>query len=162
MLHNVTVYTEFGDTTQIDHIVIAETGVFVVETKNYEGWIYASEKAARWTQGIFRKKFSFQNPFRQNYKHIKAIEWAMEQQLSCISIAAFHSKCSLKRVNVHSKDKYVLYYNDLKKCIESYIDVKLTKDEVEHIYQTILQANITDKDTENKHVKYLQNKFAKQ
>ncbi|MEC3133849.1 NERD domain-containing protein, partial [Bacillus cereus] len=50
----------------------------------------------------------------------------------------------------------------LKKCIESYIDVKLTKDEVEHIYQTILQANITDKDTENKHVKYLQNKFAKQ
>lgn len=39
VLHNVTVYTEFGDTTQIDHIVIAETGVFVVETKNYEGWI---------------------------------------------------------------------------------------------------------------------------
>ncbi|PFC06082.1 nuclease-related domain-containing protein, partial [Bacillus cereus] len=68
----------YGDTTQIDHIVIAETGVFVVETKNYEGWIYGNEKAARWTQGIFRKKSSFQNTFRQNYKHIKAIEWVME------------------------------------------------------------------------------------
>ncbi|PFV84060.1 nuclease-related domain-containing protein [Bacillus thuringiensis] len=162
VLHDVTVYTEYGDTTQIDHIVIAETGIFVIETKNYEGRIYGSEKAARWAQGIFRKKHSFQNPFRQNYKHMKAIEWVMDQQLPCISIAAFHSKCSLKRVNVHSKHKHVLYYNDLKKCVESYIDVKLTKDEVEHIYQTILRANITDKDIKNKHVKYLHNKFAKQ
>ncbi|MCC2327574.1 nuclease-related domain-containing protein [Bacillus wiedmannii] len=162
VLHNVTVYTEFGDTTQIDHIVIAETGVFVVETKNYEGWIYGSEKAARWTQGIFRKKSSFQNPFRQNYKHIKAIEWAMEQQLPCISIAAFHPKCSLKRVDVLSKGKHALYYNDLKGCIESYTEVQLTNDEVQHIYQTMWRANITDKGIEKKHVKYLKNKFAKQ
>ncbi|AJI08413.1 nuclease-related domain-containing protein [Bacillus cereus] len=162
VLHNVTVYTEYGDTTQIDHIVIAETGVFVVETKNYEGWINGSEKAARWTQGIFRKKSSFQNPFRQNYKHIKAIEWVMEQQLQCISIAAFHPKCSLKRVDVHSKGKHALYYNDLKSCIESYTEVQLTNDEVQHIYQTMLRANIDDKDIKKKHVKYLQYKFAKQ
>ncbi|PFJ05273.1 hypothetical protein COD67_10000 [Bacillus cereus] len=162
VLHNVTVYTEYGDTTQIDHIVIAETGVFVIETKNYEGWIYGDEKSARWTQGIFRKKSSFQNPFRQNYKHIKAIEGVMEQQLPCISIAAFHPKCSLKRVHVHSKDKHVLYYNNSKSCIESYTDVQLTNDEVQHIYQTISQANITDKGIKKKHVKYLQNKFAKQ
>ncbi|TNP01519.1 nuclease-related domain-containing protein [Bacillus pacificus] len=161
VLHDVTVHTEYGETTQIDHIVIAETGVFVIETKNYEGIIYGNEKAARWTQGIFRKKSSFQNPFRQNYKHIKAIEWLMEQQLPCISIAAFHPKCSLKRVNVHSKDKHVLYYNDLKSCIESYTEVQLTKDEVQHIYQTISRANITDKDIKKEHVKYLHNKFAK-
>ncbi len=162
VLHDVMVHTEYGDTTQIDHIVIAETGVFVIETKNYEGWIFGSEKSARWTQGIFRKKSSFQNPFRQNYKHIKAMEWVMEQQLPCISIVAFHPKCSLKRVNVHSKDKHVLYYNELKKCIESYIEPQQTIDEVQHIYQSILQANIMDKDIEKKHVKYLQNRFAKQ
>ncbi|AFQ19719.1 nuclease-related domain-containing protein [Bacillus thuringiensis] len=162
VLHDVTVYTEYGDTTQIDHIVISETGVFVIETKNYEGWIYGTEKSARWTQGIFRKKSSFQNPFRQNYKHIKAIEWVMEQQLPCISIAAFHPKCSIKRVHVPSKDKHVLYYNELQKCIESYTDVQLTNDEVQHIYQTISRADITDKDIEKKHVKYLHNKFAKQ
>ena len=79
-----------------------------------------------------------------------------------ISIAAFHPKCSLKRVNVQSKDKHVLYYNDLQKCIESYTEAQLTNDEVQHIYQTILRANIMDKDIEKKHVKYLHNKFAKQ
>lgn len=66
-----------------------------------------------WEQAILRVS-SFQNPFRQNYKHIKAIECVMEQQLPCISIAAFHPKCSLKRGNVNSKDKHILYYNDLK------------------------------------------------
>ncbi|OUA56172.1 nuclease-related domain-containing protein [Bacillus thuringiensis] len=161
VLHDVTVHTEYGDTTQIDHIVIAETGIFVIETKNYEGWIYGSEKAVRWVQGIFRKKHSFQNPFRQNYKHIKAIEWVTEQQLPSISIVAFHPKCSLKRVIVHSKDKHVLYYNDLKKCIESYTDGKLIKDKVDQIYHTILRANITDKNIKKRHIKYLQNKFVK-
>lgn len=63
VLHNVKVYTEYGDTTQIDHIVIAETGVFVVETKNYEGWIYGSEKAARWTQGILERNPLFKIHF---------------------------------------------------------------------------------------------------
>lgn len=63
VLHDVTVHTEYGDTTQIDHIVIAETGVFVIETKNYEGWIYGNEKSARWTQGIFRKNPLFKIHF---------------------------------------------------------------------------------------------------
>ncbi|EEM86628.1 hypothetical protein bthur0012_53410 [Bacillus thuringiensis serovar pulsiensis BGSC 4CC1] len=40
--------------------------------------------------------------------------------------------------------------------------MQLTNDEVQHIYQTMLRANITDQDIEKKHMKYLQNKFAKQ
>ncbi len=72
----------------------------------------------------------------------------MEQQLPCISIAAFHPKCSLKRVDVHSKGKHALYYNGLKSCIESYTEVQLTNDEVQHIYQTMLRANIADKGIE--------------
>ncbi len=63
VLHNVTVYTEYGDTTQIDHIVIAETGVFVVETKNYEGWIYGSEKEARWTRVFLERNPRFKIHF---------------------------------------------------------------------------------------------------
>src|SRR5690348_14292058 len=71
VLHDVTVYTEHGDKTKIDHVVIAETGVFLIGTKNYEGTILGSEKSARWTQTTFRRKHAFQNPFRQNYEHIK-------------------------------------------------------------------------------------------
>lgn len=65
-------------------------------------------------------------------------------------------------MNIHSKCEHVLYYNNLKKCIESYANVKRTEEEIKHIYQTILRANIIDKIIEKRHVKYLHNKFAKQ
>lgn len=71
--HNVTLQTLDG-TTQIDHVFVSRFGVFVVETKNYKGWIFGSEKQAKWTQKIYRHTNSFQNPLRQNYKHCKAIE----------------------------------------------------------------------------------------
>ena len=38
------------------------------------GWIFGGERQAQWTQQIFRHRFRFQNPLRQNYKHLKALE----------------------------------------------------------------------------------------
>lgn len=65
----------FGDgTTQIDHLVVSPYGVFVVETKNMKGWISGSPHDARWTQTIYRRRFRFRNPVRQNYKHVKAMQ----------------------------------------------------------------------------------------
>ncbi|WP_460146412.1 nuclease-related domain-containing protein [Pseudomonas sp. S2_A02] len=72
-LHNVTLDTPDG-TTQIDHVFLSPFGIFVLETKNMSGWIFGGERQAQWTQQIFRHRFRFQNPLRQNYKHLKAIE----------------------------------------------------------------------------------------
>lgn len=72
-LNNITLNTSNG-TTQIDHVIVSRFGVFVIEAKNYQGWIYGSEKEAEWTQCLKGgRKFKFQNPLRQNYRHIKAL-----------------------------------------------------------------------------------------
>jgi len=73
VIHDVTLHTSRGP-TQIDHIVVSRFGVFVVETKNYTGWIFGNAKSKQWTQTIYRKKSRFQNPLRQNFKHTKAVE----------------------------------------------------------------------------------------
>jgi len=39
-------------TTQIDHVVVSNYGIFVIETKNYNGWILGDEYADYWTQVI--------------------------------------------------------------------------------------------------------------
>lgn len=75
-LHNVTLPTPDG-TTQIDHVSLSRYGIFVVETKNLSGWIFGSERQAQWTQKLYRRTFKFQNPLRQNYKHLKALEAAL-------------------------------------------------------------------------------------
>ncbi len=72
-LHNVTLNTPDG-TTQIDHVFLSIYGIFVLETKNMSGWIFGIEKQAQWTQRFRKRSFKFQNPLRQNYKHLKALE----------------------------------------------------------------------------------------
>tara|TARA_R110000737_G_C14624499_1_gene494347 strand:+ start:21397 stop:22347 length:951 start_codon:yes stop_codon:yes gene_type:complete len=86
LINDVTLPLDDGGTTQIDHVVVSTFGVFVIETKNMKGWIFGSEKQAKWTQTIYRTKYSFQNPLRQNYKHTQTLA-----QLLNLSADVFHS-----------------------------------------------------------------------
>lgn len=76
LIKNVTLPTEDG-TTQIDHIILSNFGVFVVETKNMKGWIFGSEHQKTWTQKIYKYSTKFQNPLHQNYKHVKTLQSLM-------------------------------------------------------------------------------------
>lgn len=73
LLNHVTLGLEDG-TTQIDHILVSRFGIFVIETKDYKGWIFARPGDRYWTQVLYRAKFRFQNPLRQNHRHVRAIQ----------------------------------------------------------------------------------------
>jgi hypothetical protein len=73
ILHNIMIPTDDGATTQIDHIVVSQWGVFVIETKTYSGWIFGDAKSPQWTVTHFKRKNRFQNPLRQNYKHLATL-----------------------------------------------------------------------------------------
>lgn len=73
VLNNVTLPTEKGS-TQIDHIIVSVYGVFVIETKNLRGWIFGRSNQKTWTLQRFKKRYLFQNPLHQNYKHIRALQ----------------------------------------------------------------------------------------
>ncbi|PNK59847.1 nuclease-related domain-containing protein [Psychrobacter sp. FDAARGOS_221] len=51
-IKNVTLPLPDERTTQIDHIIVSVYGIFVVETKNYKGWIFGSENRSQWTQSL--------------------------------------------------------------------------------------------------------------
>lgn len=73
VFHDITLPSSYGS-TQIDHIVVSRYGIFVIETKNYTGWLFGDAKSKQWTQIVFKEKNRFMNPLRQNYKHTKAVE----------------------------------------------------------------------------------------
>lgn len=77
ILNDVMLRTEHG-TTQIDHVVVSVYGIFVIETKNYKGWITGSEFGDYWTKNMYGKKYTFRNPLKQNYAHVKALEEKIE------------------------------------------------------------------------------------
>lgn len=97
-VNNVTITTTNG-TTQIDHIIASPYGIFVVETKNMEGWIFGDEKNSQWTQSLYGKKYKFQNPLHQNYRHIKALsEFLGIGEDKFHSLVMFTSDCTFMQI----------------------------------------------------------------
>lgn len=77
LMNHVTIQMDDG-TTQVDHILISRFGVFVIETKDFRGWIFANETHETWTQVLFRLRFKFQNPLFQNKRHVRAVQGLLD------------------------------------------------------------------------------------
>ena len=74
LLNDVYLPREGGGTSQIDHVVVSQYGIFVIETKSYSGWIFGAVYDESWTQSFRRGgKKKIPNPIRQNYGHICAL-----------------------------------------------------------------------------------------
>ena len=158
-LNNVTLPLVNGGSTQIDHVIVSVYGIFVIETKNYKGWIFGNEKQRQWTQVIMGRKYKFQNPLRQNYLHIKTLADLLALDTSYFhSMIAFIGECELK-----TRDE--LPEHVLTSGMVSYVkkkqDTLLTEDEVKAIVEQI-KSNKFSKSwrTNRAHKAYLKNKHS--
>jgi NADPH-dependent 7-cyano-7-deazaguanine reductase QueF-like protein len=146
-------------TTQIDHIVISDFGIFVIETKNYKGWILGNENSNYWTQVIFKRKEKLYNPIRQNLGHIWALKSHLREYpgLEYKSIIVFPSTANIK-VKTSTK---VIYSNLLLKTIKSYSDIKLTEAEKEGVFQKIKASNMVENYDRSLHIKSIKRSLKK-
>lgn len=96
--------TKRDRTTEVDVVFIDESGVHVIESKNYSGWIFGREQDRQWTQTLSnRKKFKFYNPIKQNELHMRAIEQLLQLDRSYLhSWIVFSDRSTLKRVESSS------------------------------------------------------------
>ena len=151
-IHNVTLPTPDG-TTQIDHVFVSRFGIFVVETKNMKGWIFGSENQAQWTQTLFKRSFKFQNPLRQNYKHVKALESALGLPPETIhSVVVFAGASTFKSpmpVNVARGSGYVTY-------IKSFREPVLSEPEIQRVVSQIQSGRLEpSRQTHRQHIQQL-------
>lgn len=154
LIKNVTLPTEDGS-TQIDHIIVSEFGVFVVETKNMKGWIFGSPIQKTWTQKIYKHSNKFQNPLHQNYKHLKTLETLLglnEQQLH--SVIVFVGDSTFKT----EMPENVTYGGGYARYIKSKRTPVLTASQVVEITEKIEQGRIPSSfKTNREHVRHVKN-----
>ncbi len=94
--HNIILPSKNG-TTQIDHLIISVFGIFIVETKNKKGWIFGTEQQPNWTQSIYGKKYSFQNPLRQTFRQKKVLsEFLNLDESNIYTVIYFVGNCQFK------------------------------------------------------------------
>lgn len=125
--------------SQIDHVVISRYGIFVIETKNYRGWIFGSENAYEWTQVIFSNKYKLYNPIRQNLGHVKALKshLTLYPQLDYYPIVVFTGGAKLK---VNSSFPVVNIFR-LLKTIKNPKEEIITEKIRDEIYEHLLKIN---------------------
>lgn len=146
-----------GRTIQIDHIVVSIYGIFVIETKNYKGWITGSENSEYWTKNMFGNKYKFYNPIKQNKTHILALSKQLGLSLNkFIPIIIFSNSAELKVNTVHN----VIYTTQIKKVIKKYSEIKFSKEDVLKIVEKINNINIVSSDIRKQHIIDTQNTVA--
>ncbi|MCI5147556.1 MAG: NERD domain-containing protein, partial [Candidatus Electrothrix sp. AR3] len=152
---NITLPTTDGS-TQIDHVIVSKYGIFVLETKNMQGWISGSKKEHTWTQSIGMHARSFQNPLHQNYKHTKTLQELLDIQTSSIfSLIVFVGKSNFSTAmpkNVVQGGDYIRWIKAKKKNI---LTEKKIKDIVSDIEGARLKNTFRNRRKHIRHVKHI-------
>lgn len=151
LFKDVLLPTEDG-TTQIDHIVLSKYGIFVIETKNISNWIFANT-GPFWTQKVFKKNFKFQNPTRQNYKHVKVLEKLLGvEEKKIFNTVVFAGKCEFKT----DVQKGVVKLSSLLPFIKSFHDQIISEEKLRN-YSIIINRNKLENTFVNKfkHVQHV-------
>ncbi len=156
LMHHVTLPIRTG-TTEIDHIIVADTGVFVIEAKHYSGWVFGSAGDAKWTQVLYRTRRQFQNPVRQNYGHIKAIQALSSfPDQHYISVVVFTGTAQLKT----DMGPGVIHLAQLGDFLNAPRPVVFTRDQMALIVGRIELSRLDrSAETDEQHINNVQNRL---
>lgn len=155
-------YIPYKDgTAEIDIIMITEYGIYVIESKNYSGWIFGSEKQTYWTQSLNKNsKYKFYNPVLQNKTHIKALSEYLNINMNYFqSYIVFSENSELKKVPQDTAYFKILYDYQTYECINSHIqngNKIINMEYVEQLYEKLLPTTNVTEEVKQQHIQYAQ------
>lgn len=159
---------ENGDTCEIDMVLIHQKGIFVIENKNYTGFIYGSESDHNWCQMTGGQHYSFYNPIRQNRLHIRHLRHFLTDCCNSLgyeadgalynSVITFNEGARLRIRKPSSKDVLVVNSSHIKRKLGWRLFWRrriYTRKEVDQIWMLLKQQQNPTRKTIKKHVKEL-------
>lgn len=163
VLNDLLLPTRYG-TTQIDHVVVSPYGIFVIETKNYKGWIFGHENSEQWKQSLLGKKtlwgwsseqHQFRNPIKQNSAHARAIKTLLADigDFAIFPIVVFSDRADL---NITTPNHCVINWSSLRQSIKSIKTVSISQENVKRIVGRLTSANNVQPEARENHVRKVQ------
>ena len=115
-LRNVYIPRRNGTTSEIDVLYITSKGLFVIESKNFSGYIFGNERYKYWTSTLYAgknwagfkkvEKHKFYNPVWQNNSHINAL------RNYCGNINAFEKLENKNSIDIYLTKNDIVNYGD--------------------------------------------------
>jgi hypothetical protein len=107
--------------TEIDALLLHQSGFYVLESKNLSGEIAGDLESERWNQHINeRTEHTFHNPIRQNIGHIMALEHFLKirhEQAHFISFIVFSDRCTLRKVPRDNEFWSIVHCSELQEAL---------------------------------------------
>ncbi|AKJ52290.1 NERD domain-containing protein [Metamycoplasma hominis] len=157
VLNDILLQIDNDKTAQIDHIVVSTYGIFVIETKNWNGFITGDRDWFHWCKRNSGNKIEMmKNPIKQNEWHIQALKQIFSKHNINIDKELFYSlivfvqgqKPKIDDLNNRS----VIPLDNLIEKIYSYNNKEiLEKSQIEKLIELIQKENVKDKETRLKH-----------
>ena len=137
---------------QIDHILINQNGVFVIETKNYSGNIYGTDEQREWTQVLAYGKIKnkIYNPVKQNNTHLYRIRKILPKEFPLVSIVVF-----VQNNTQHINSKVAIPLYSLYDHIGKNRGITLSSEKIEEAARLLQEAQATEI-TKKEHIENIQ------
>ena len=149
--------------TEIDVLLVHETGLYVIEVKNYSGYIIGEDESNNWTACYGGKgNFSFYSPVKQNEGHLRVLKrhlTGLPDYCYC-SLVCFGEKATLDRVAINSC--IVTTVNELKSVINN--EVVKRKEQgiyvnVDGVVNILKQFENATEERKQRHINEINNQF---
>lgn len=157
--------TTNNKSNEIDIVYIHPKGIFVIENKNYSGWIFGSQDQRYWTQTFKNgKKYKFYNPIMQNETHTRIIINKLKshnintESFPVYSVVVFN-KDNLRNINLYNTKTIIATQTNLIKLINNLTLNMPECVDVFKIANILWQYTNVDETTRINHIKQIQERY---
>lgn len=168
-LFNCYIPKEDGTMTEVDMILLHESGIYVLESKNYSGWIFGTETQKQWTQTLATgkgktRKEHFLNPIIQNKVHLKWIQTYLKDfnNLTLYSYIVFSIRCELKNITLTSGNHFVVKRENLLEAVSRNVaasNMRMTKSLIDEVYKKLYPLTQVDEAKKTLHIEHIKNRY---
>lgn len=156
-LFNNVMFRTKGGTTQIDHLLVSDRGIFVIETKVRKGWIVGQSDWKYWTQnlyyrGVLKNSYKFYSPYLQNRGHLKSVMETLQTRSICGVVCFVGDSLNLTYVNCESVT-HIKYLSQLVWSV--YYSAPQADYNFYEMCRKVSEMNIQSAYFDRKHVQYV-------
>ena len=147
-----------GQSCQIDHVFINKSGIWVIETKNFSGYIFGEENQREWTQVLANGnvKHKFYSPVKQNATHIYHLSKYLNVKNVFQNVVVFLSHADIS--NVAADNVYLV--DELEIIKNKNTDVFLTAQKMEYYYNLLSELKNNATISKEEHIENIHKKQA--
>ena len=165
ILNNIYLPKKSGGTTEIDVLLISPKGLFVIESKNYMGYIIGDDQRKNWTVSLYAgknwlgmtqtQKYRFYNPVWQNSGHIRALWNLIGTAYPVYSVIVFSDRGNLMNVRFRPEKATILKTSELSpffSSIRTQLPDVLSAEDMQHIFNLLLPFTQVDEAGRQEHI----------